>query len=252
MVEELEKEKKRKGLRFVSRKSTKKMLGKWKKLDETTEKTDMECSTGETESLRQVLGVHLETAVELDPSLDGVPLPVFFRNAIDYIETHGLDLEGIYRVSSPKSRLDELEKKANEGSPLKFVEAHEAAGLVKRFLRQLPEPLLSEEFEMVVKECACDWRYVCHCEVLDKMKQKLRHIGRAQFYLLGYIFLHVQNVIKMESENKMGIHALGLLFQTVLDVSRQLVCYFIVNASGRLSKEAPKVGYLFDNVTIVP
>ncbi|KAL6729496.1 hypothetical protein Aduo_000545 [Ancylostoma duodenale] len=252
MVEELEKEKKRKGLRLVSRKSTRKMLGKWKKLDDTTEKSDKESSPREIETLRQVLGVQLETAVEVDPSLDGVPLPAFFRNAIDYVETHGLTLEGIYRVSSPKSRLDELEKKANEGAPLNFVEGHEAAGLIKRFLRQLPEPLLSSEFEMLVKECTCDWRGICQCSVRAKMKEKLRRVGRAQYHLLGYMFLHVQNVIKMESENKMGIHALGLLFQTVLDISRQLVCYLIVNASGRLCKDAAKTDYLFDDVTIVP
>ncbi|KHJ89821.1 RhoGAP domain protein [Oesophagostomum dentatum] len=252
MVEELEKEKKRKGLRLVSRKSTKKMLGKWKKLDEAGDKSDKEYMAGENEPLRQVLGVQLETAIEVDPSLDGVPLPAFFRHAIDYVETHGLTLEGIYRVSSPKSRLDELEKKANDGSPLNFVEGHEAAGLIKRFLRQLPEPLLSSDFENLVKNCTCDWRGVCQCSVRSQMKEKLRRSGRAQYYLLGYLLLHVQNVIRMESENKMGIHALGLLFQTVLDISRQLVCYLIVNASGRLCKDPPKVDYLFDDVTIVP
>ncbi|VDM67299.1 unnamed protein product [Strongylus vulgaris] len=172
MVEELEKEKKRKGLRLsfrVSRKSTKKMLGKWKKLDDTSEKTDKEYLSKELEPLRQVLGVPLETAIEVDPSLDGVPLPAFFRNAIDYVETHGLNLEGIYRVSSPKSRLDELEKKANEGAPLNFVEGHEAAGLIKRFLRQLPEPLLTADIEMLIKECTCDWRSICHCAIRGKV-----------------------------------------------------------------------------------
>ncbi|VDN32955.1 unnamed protein product [Cylicostephanus goldi] len=159
---------------------------------------------------------------------------------------------GIYRVSSPKSRLDELEKKANEGAPLNFVEGHEAAGLIKRFLRQLPEPLLTADIEMLVKECACNWRSICRCAVRDKMRERLHRIGKAQFHLLAYMFLHVQNVIRMESENKMGIHALGLLFQTVLDISRQLVCYLIVNASARLFPDAPKNGYLFDEVTIVP
>ncbi|KHJ89820.1 RhoGAP domain protein [Oesophagostomum dentatum] len=177
MVEELEKEKKRKGLRLVSRKSTKKMLGKWKKLDEAGDKSDKEYMAGENEPLRQVLGVQLETAIEVDPSLDGVPLPAFFRHAIDYVETHGLTLEGIYRVSSPKSRLDELEKKANDGSPLNFVEGHEAAGLIKRFLRQLPEPLLSSDFENLVKNCTCDWRGVCQCPVRSQLW------GSAVFYM---------------------------------------------------------------------
>ncbi|WKX92604.1 hypothetical protein Q1695_010548 [Nippostrongylus brasiliensis] len=251
MVEESEKEKKRKGLRLVSRKPTRKMLGKWKKLDDS-DKYEKQYQSKEVEPLRQVLCVTLETAIDVDPSLDGVPLPAFFRHSIDYVETHGLMQEGIYRVSCPKTRLDELERKVNEGGHLSFVEGHEAAGLIKRFLRQLPEPLLPSDFETLVKDCSCDWREVCQCPVRAKMKDMLRRIGKPQYYLLGYTFLHVQNVIALKSENKMGIHALGLLFQTVLEMSRQLVCYLIVNASGRLSNGSQRNGFLFDDMTIVP
>ncbi|KAE9421302.1 hypothetical protein Angca_006519, partial [Angiostrongylus cantonensis] len=179
----------------------------------------------------QVFGVPVEIAIDVNPSLDGIPLPAFFRYSIDYVEAHGIMQEGIYRVSSPKSRLDELEKKANEGVQLDFCDGHEAAGLIKRFLRQLPSPLLSCDFEVLVRSCFCDWRGVCQCVVLTEMKEMLRGIGRPQFYLLGYIVLHAQNVIKMESKNKMGIHALGLLFQAIMDMSRQLVCYLISNGS---------------------
>ncbi|KAK6033081.1 RhoGAP domain protein [Ostertagia ostertagi] len=196
MVEELGKEKKRKGLRLVSRKSSRKMLGKWKKLDDS-DRCERQDSLQEAEPFRQVLGVPLETAVDLDPSLDGVPVPAFFRHSLDYVESHGLMLEGIYRVSCPKTRLDELEKKVNEGASLNFVDAHEAAGLIKRFLRQLPEPLLSCDFEMTVKECACDWRNACQCTTSDKMKKMLRHIAPSQFHILGYLFLHIRNVIEM-------------------------------------------------------
>ncbi|VDL75654.1 unnamed protein product [Nippostrongylus brasiliensis] len=205
MVEEVEKEKKRKGLRLVSRKPTRKMLGKWKKLDDS-DKYEKQYQSKDVEPLRQVLCVTLETAIDVDPSLDGVPLPAFFRHSIDYVETH-----------------DELERKVNEGGHLSFVEGHEAAGLIKRFLRQLPEPLLPSDFETLVKDCSCDWREVCQCPIRAK-----------------------------KSENKMGIHALGLLFQTVLEMSRQLVCYLIVNASGRLSNGSQRNGFLFDDMTIVP
>lgn len=36
-----------------------------------------------------MLGVALETAIGDDPSLDGIPLPAFFRHSIDYVESHG-------------------------------------------------------------------------------------------------------------------------------------------------------------------
>uniref|UniRef100_A0A7I4XTG3 Rho-GAP domain-containing protein n=1 Tax=Haemonchus contortus TaxID=6289 RepID=A0A7I4XTG3_HAECO len=251
MVEEGEKEKKRKGLRLVSRKSSRKMLGKWKKLDDS-EKCEKQDSLRDVAPLRRVLGETLEKAVEVDPSLDGVPVPAFFRHSIDYVESHGLSLEGIYRVSCPKTRLDELERKVNEGTSLNFVEAHEAAGLIKRFLRQLPERLLSSDFESAVKECTCDWRSACKCTTRDKIKKMLRLTKAPQFYVLGYMFLHIRNVIEMRSENKMGLQALGLLFQTVLDISRQLVCYLIVNTCASASEKALKEEHLFGDVTIVP
>ncbi|VDM54079.1 unnamed protein product [Angiostrongylus costaricensis] len=212
MVEELEKEKKRKGLRFVSRKSSRKTFGKWKKLN------NMDNSDKINETHREEV-----IAIDVNPSLDGIPLPAFFRYSIDYVEAHGIMQEGIYRVSSPKSRLDELEKKANEGVQLDFCDGHEAAGLIKRFLRQLPSPLLSCDFEMLVRSCFCDWRGVCQCVVLTKVI-----ILSSVPFMFG-------------SKNKMGIHALGLLFQTVMDMSRQLVCYLISNGSSWLSKGQRKV-----------
>lgn len=41
--------------------------------------------------------------------------------------------------------------------------------MLSRFLRQLPEPLLSSEFEMLVKECTCDWKGICQCTVRAKV-----------------------------------------------------------------------------------
>lgn len=43
----------------------------------------------------------------------------------------GLTSEGIYRVSSPVSRLDSLEISMDSSLPLHFTDPHEAAGLVK-------------------------------------------------------------------------------------------------------------------------
>uniref|UniRef100_A0A1I7WS32 Rho-GAP domain-containing protein n=1 Tax=Heterorhabditis bacteriophora TaxID=37862 RepID=A0A1I7WS32_HETBA len=133
MVEEVKK--KRGGLRLVSRKSTQKMLGKWRKLD-SVDKSDTEIQDKDSEPSQHILGLSLNAAINLDPSLDGLPLPAFFRTALDYVELNGLTMEGIYRVSSPKSRLDELERKSNKGEQLHFLDAHEAAGLIKRTVQK--------------------------------------------------------------------------------------------------------------------
>ncbi|KAF7634113.1 Peptidylglycine alpha-hydroxylating monooxygenase [Meloidogyne graminicola] len=108
----------------------------------------------------QVFKVPLAQAVKNNPSFDGVPLPVLVRECLDYINFYGLDLEGIFRVSSPKSRLDELESLSNseKREQIVFQDAHEAAGLLKRFLHHLPENMppnhilteqLKPEFERI-------------------------------------------------------------------------------------------------------
>ncbi|PAV85938.1 hypothetical protein WR25_23543 [Diploscapter pachys] len=221
--------KKSKGIKLVSRKSTKKILGKWKKL-ESQEKSDAEGNDSEIERTpfcERVFGLIPREAVQADPSLDGIPIPAFFRTSIDFIESNSLDLEGIYRVSSPKSRLDELEKRANEGQSLHFFDGHEPAGLIKR------------------------------CEVVNLMKEKLKALPKEDYFLLGYTIIHAQHIIDKESSNKMSVHALGLLLQTVLEMSRKLVCYLLVNAAPASFCEnrdipADQNNYLFDGMRIVP
>jgi len=60
-----------------------------------------------------------------------------------------IDTEGIFRRSGNISRINELKKKINEGS-IEIVnfsneDTHVVAGLLKTFLRDLSEPLLTFE-----------------------------------------------------------------------------------------------------------
>lgn len=47
----------------------------------------------------------------------------------------GLTVEGIYRISASKNILDEQERAANFGETIQFEDVHEAANILKRFLR---------------------------------------------------------------------------------------------------------------------
>jgi hypothetical protein len=67
---------------------------------------------------------------------------------------NGLDMEGIYRVSASKNVLDEQERALNHGEPIVFNDAHEAANMLKRFLRGLPEHILTEKFKLEVRQIA--------------------------------------------------------------------------------------------------
>uniref|UniRef100_A0A914KGF9 Rho-GAP domain-containing protein n=1 Tax=Meloidogyne incognita TaxID=6306 RepID=A0A914KGF9_MELIC len=191
----------------------------------------------------QLFKLPLVQAVKNNPSFDGVPVPALIRECLDYIAFYGLDLEGIFRVSSPKSRLDELELMANseKRDEIVFQDAHEAAGLLKRFLHHLPENMaslnqhiltqqLKPKFEQIASECKCNYQNVCACQCALQLKKLLLQLPTENYYLLGYIFRHAHLIIQHESSNKMGLPAIGVLLHLMFNLSQPLVKTFLLNS----------------------
>nr|CDS19401.1 ralA binding protein 1 [Echinococcus granulosus] len=75
----------------------------------------VEVATTEPNVDKAVIGVPLETALERNPSHDGVPLPAFVRYLIDFIEEYGLAVEGIYRVPGVNSQVKQFINALNNG-----------------------------------------------------------------------------------------------------------------------------------------
>uniref|UniRef100_A0AC35TH54 Rho-GAP domain-containing protein n=1 Tax=Rhabditophanes sp. KR3021 TaxID=114890 RepID=A0AC35TH54_9BILA len=188
---------------------------------------------------RPVLGVPLSESALTNKSHDGIPVPVIVRLCIDYVDEFGLTVEGIYRISSPKTRLDELEKLANEYGVVVFEDPHEAAGLLKRFLRQLPENILTDKLIDKFDKASG-----------AKLKDLLHQLPIQNYFLLAYVFIHCQKIVMMSSENKMNIPALGVLLQQILDAPRNIVRIFLLNASELLNSNGLKANYLFENITL--
>lgn len=202
-----------------------------------------------------IFGVPLSVAVSRMPSHDGVPLPVVVRQCIDYITDKGLNVEGIFRISAPKPRLDELEFIANCRKPVVLTDVHDASGLLKRFLRQLPEHTLTDEmrntFEQIAAECPCKALPTCRCLVADLLKAQLSRLPSANYTLLAYVFLLAQQIVANRERNKMGVAALGLLLQATLNLSQTLLRIFLLNASDLISQDSSlQVVYLFKDVQI--
>uniref|UniRef100_A0A915BG18 Rho-GAP domain-containing protein n=2 Tax=Parascaris univalens TaxID=6257 RepID=A0A915BG18_PARUN len=229
-----------------------KAMKKKEKIDENAPSPILNPFKGE----RGVFGVPLASAVSRMPSHDGVPLPVVVRQCIDYINEHGLGIEGIYRISAPKSRLDRLEDVANSREPVHLTDVHDAAGLLKRFLRQLPDNVLMDtmrtKFETIAAECPCRSLAACRCLVADLLKAQLSKLPIENYTLLAYIFLHAQRIIAHRQHNKMGIAAMGLILQPTLNISQALVRIFLLNASDEITNDDDSsIVYLFKDVRIM-
>lgn len=84
-----------------------------------------------------IFGASLELAVKRSRCHDGVDIPLPLRNCIDFIETYGITMEGLYKVSGTKSKVAHLKKLYNNREYVDLTE-HEVptvTSLLKMFLR---------------------------------------------------------------------------------------------------------------------
>lgn len=81
----------------------------------------------------------------------GSKVPIILQKLIAHIEKEGLDTEGLLRISGVATRVkslcQELESSFYDGKfPWEQVKQHDAASLLKLFIRELPHPLLTVEY----------------------------------------------------------------------------------------------------------
>jgi len=75
-------------------------------------------------------------------------VPELIQNCCDYLEKNALQTVGLFRIGVSKKRLKELKEQVNLNRSLTFdssTNVHDIAGLIKEFLRELPEPLLTRD-----------------------------------------------------------------------------------------------------------
>uniref|UniRef100_A0A8C0SHE1 Rho GTPase activating protein 1 n=1 Tax=Canis lupus familiaris TaxID=9615 RepID=A0A8C0SHE1_CANLF len=92
----------------------------------------------------QQFGVSLQHLQEKNPEQD--PIPLVLRETIAYLQAHALTTEGIFRRSANTQVVREVQQKYNMGLPVDFDQyndLHLPAVILKTFLRELPEPLLT-------------------------------------------------------------------------------------------------------------
>ncbi|KAA8583191.1 hypothetical protein FQN60_015737 [Etheostoma spectabile] len=99
-----------------------------------------------------LFGVPLATLLEQDQRrVPGTKVPFILQRFISHIEEEGLDTEGLLRIPGAATRVkslcQELESSFYDGVfPWQQLKQHDAASLLKLFIRELPHPLLTVEY----------------------------------------------------------------------------------------------------------
>lgn len=180
-------------------------------------KTDPKCcqdgskpvvvGTGTAPARSRVFGVPLEALVR-----PGEKIPSVVDRLITSIELYGLYTEGLYRKSGAQTKVRAV-KAHMERDPdnIDFTNTpvHVLATILKFFLRELPEPLLTFE---------CYDALLHATELQDEEDQLqtifsiIKGIPKLNFDLLERLVFHMVRVAQHEEHNRMSANALAIVF----------------------------------------
>ncbi|XP_019109785.2 unconventional myosin-IXb isoform X2 [Larimichthys crocea] len=140
------------------------------------------------------------------------PVPKVVELLLMHVELEGLYTEGIYRKSGSACRARELHQILEtdpEGAPLDNYPIHTITGLVKRWLRELPDPLMTfalySDFLHAVELPE-------RAERIRAVYQKVDELPPANYNTLERLIFHLVRVAKEEEHNKMSPSSLAIVF----------------------------------------
>lgn len=169
----------------------------------------------------------------------GVKIPIHIEQLITKIEMHGLYSEGLYRKSGVNSKIKELKVKMAEITQSSEVDyesynVHVLTNVLKSFLREMPEPLLTfDRYDDFLR--AADLS-----DTPDRVQTLLsliKKIPLAHHALLERLVFHLALVAQREQYNRMSASSLAIVFAPcVLRTNRIVPAQDSLNDIGRQTK----------------
>ncbi|XP_034720114.1 rho GTPase-activating protein 1 isoform X2 [Etheostoma cragini] len=156
----------------------------------------------------QVFGVPLALLRQRNPS--GNPVPVVMTDTISFLSEQGLEIEGIFRRSANVTLVKEVQQRYNSGATVNFREmedVHLAAVILKTFLRELPEPLLTYQlYNDIVNFTVSSDRQV------DLIKTLMESLPEENYASLRHLITFLAKVSANSEVNKMTNSNLAVVF----------------------------------------
>ena len=154
---------------------------------------------------------------------DNASVPLIVRKCVEEIEKRGLLAVGLYRISGNARRKRQLKAQFDEDSTAvdlsedSYPDINVIAGILKDYLRELPEPLITESLSKLLinaaKEQVQDQDLASQKRVLSKLLVQLPQNNRET---LVYLLNHFLRVIAEKETNKMDARNLSVCFGPVL------------------------------------
>lgn len=142
---------------------------------------------------------------------NGVLIPRVVSQTVSYIKDRGLNTEGIFRRSARVQLIKDIKKLYNLGKPVNFEEyedVHVAAVILKTFLRELPEPLLT----FALYGQILDITRVESCLRVSTCKRIVESLDEPSYIVLKYLVCFLNMVSQKSIVNKMSASNLACVF----------------------------------------
>ncbi|KAI0111074.1 hypothetical protein GGR51DRAFT_557482 [Nemania sp. FL0031] len=168
---------------------------------------------------KQVFGVSLGRLYERDQ----FAVPMVVHQCIQAVDLYGLAVEGIYRLSGSATHVTKLKNLFDTDqeshildfrNPENFFhDVNSVAGLLKQFLRDLPDPLLtSENYSAFIEAAKHDDDTVRR----DSMHAIINGLPDPNYATLRALTLHLYRVMENSAVNRMNSQNLAIVFGPTL------------------------------------
>lgn len=168
---------------------------------------------------KQVFGVPLTTVMKRERELNRDVVPNMCVDLFEFLELKGLDVEGIFRlagevvgVSYVKKMYDHGKKHLDLGTMIatkEFKDIHVVSSLLKMYLREMPEPLLTyERYDSFLKLLQLKDESEIGYGMLNLVKQlPIEHVS-----LLDKLMRFLKKVADHSDVNRMTVSNLSIVF----------------------------------------
>uniref|UniRef100_A0A2K6RAL9 Family with sequence similarity 13 member A n=1 Tax=Rhinopithecus roxellana TaxID=61622 RepID=A0A2K6RAL9_RHIRO len=160
---------------------------------------------------QKLFGVSLQELQRQGLTKNGIPAIVW--NIVEYLSQHGLTQEGLFRVNGNVKVVEQLRLKFESGVPVELGKEDgdvcSAASLLKLFLRELPDSLITSALQPRFIQLFQDGRN----DVQESsLRDLIKELPDTHYCLLKYLCQFLTKVAKHHMQNRMNVHNLATVF----------------------------------------
>ncbi|KAF7309814.1 hypothetical protein MIND_00353300 [Mycena indigotica] len=166
--------------------------------------------------------IHATFGVDLADQMarDNVEVPPIMEKCCQAIEKYGLESQGIYRVSGTVTRVANLRQRLDRDLDSVDLDSHEwssdinnVSSVLKMWLRELPDPLLTFELQQGFVDAAkIENERLRHI----RLHERVNDLPDANYATLKYFMGHLHRINQHAAENSMSIQNLAIVFGPTL------------------------------------